>query len=153
MGPGKQLVDLAVRMAVDDPGEHVGEVGKRVDVVQLAGFDQGRDSGPMLGATVGAREQRIFPVERDRADRALDGIVVELDAAIVDEARQAFPTRERIADGLGELALLTDQAEFCAQPLLECIGERLAFLLPDETPLLGAAATDVLLELTATIAT
>ena len=69
MGPGKQLVDLAVRMAVDDPGEDVGEVGKRVDVVQLAGFDQRRDSGPMLGATVGAREQRIFPVERDRADR------------------------------------------------------------------------------------
>src|SRR6476646_7157722 len=114
MCPGKQLVDLAVRMAVDDPGEDVGEVGNRVDVVQLAGFDQRRDSGPMLGATVGAREQRIFPVERDRAYRALDGIVVELDAAIVDEARQAFPTRERIADGLGELALLTDQAEFCA---------------------------------------
>jgi hypothetical protein len=40
-----QLVDLAVRMVVDDPGEDVGEVG-RVDVVQLAGF--GRDSGPML---------------------------------------------------------------------------------------------------------
>ena len=75
MCPGKQLVDLAVRMAVDDPGEDVGEVGNRVDVVQLAGFDQRRDSGPMLGATVGAREQRIFPVERDRAYRALDGLL------------------------------------------------------------------------------
>jgi hypothetical protein len=30
--------------------------------------------------------------------------------------------------------------------LLECIGERPAFLLPDDTPLLGAAATDVLLD-------
>ena len=85
----------------------------------------------MLGTAVGAREQGIFPVERDRADRALDGIVVEFDAAIADEARQALPTRECIADGLGELALLTDQGEFCAQPLLECIGGRLAFLLPD----------------------
>ena len=56
----------------------------------------------MLGATVGAREQGIFPVERDRADRTLDGIVVELDAAITDEARQALPTRERIADRFGE---------------------------------------------------
>jgi hypothetical protein len=58
----------------------------------------------MLGATVGAREQGIFPVERDRADRALDGIVVELDGTIVDDARQAFPTRERIADSLGKLS-------------------------------------------------
>lgn len=40
VGPRKQLVDLAVRMAVGDPGEDVGEVGKRIDVVQFAGFDQ-----------------------------------------------------------------------------------------------------------------
>ena len=53
----------------------------------------------MLGATVGAREQGIFPVERDRADGAFDGVV---DAAIIDEARQ----RERITDGVGKLALL-----------------------------------------------
>ena len=82
MCPGKQLVDLAVRMAIDDPGEDVGEVGNRVDVVQLAGFDQRRDSGPMLGATVGARKQCIFPVERDRTDRAFDGIAWTM-AAIV----------------------------------------------------------------------
>ena len=112
MCPGKQLVDLAVRMAVDDPGEDVGEVGNRVDVVQLAGFDQRRDSGPMLGATVGARKQRIFPVERDRAYRALDGIVVELDAAIVDEVRQALPARQGVADGFGEFALLADKTKF-----------------------------------------
>jgi hypothetical protein len=56
----------------------------------------------VLGATIGAREQRVFPIERDRMDRAFDGIVVELDAAIVDEARQALPTRERIADRFGE---------------------------------------------------
>jgi hypothetical protein len=35
---------------------------------------------------------------RDGADRAFDGIVVELDATIVDKARQAFPTRQGVAD-------------------------------------------------------
>jgi hypothetical protein len=58
------LVDLTVRMAVDDPCEDVGQVGKRIDVGQLTGFDQGCDGGPMLGAAVRASEQRIFPVER-----------------------------------------------------------------------------------------
>ena len=70
----------------------------------------------VLGATIRACEQSIFPVERDGADGAFDGIVVELDAAIVDEARQAFPARQGVADGFGEFALLTDQSKFCPQP-------------------------------------
>lgn len=79
-------------MAVDDPGERVGQAGKRIDVVQLTGFNQGSDDGPVLGTAVGTCEQRIFPVERDRADRALDGVVVELDTAVIDKVRQTFPT-------------------------------------------------------------
>ena len=35
------MVDLTVRMAIDDPGEDVGQVGERIDLVQLAGLDQG----------------------------------------------------------------------------------------------------------------
>jgi hypothetical protein len=38
--PRKQLVDLTVRMAVGDPGEDVGQVGERIDIVQLTGLDQ-----------------------------------------------------------------------------------------------------------------
>lgn len=38
-------------------------------IVELAGFDQGRDDGPVLGATIGAGEQRVFGIERDEADR------------------------------------------------------------------------------------
>ena len=67
----------------------------------------------MLGTTVRTCEQRILSVERDRADRSLDGVVVELDAAVVDESRQPFPARQGVADGLGKLALLTDQAKLC----------------------------------------
>ena len=92
VGPGQQLVDVAVGMAVDDPGEDVGEVGERIDAVQLAGLDQRGDGGPMLGAAVGAGEQRILAVERDRADGALDDVVVDLDAAVVEEAGQALPS-------------------------------------------------------------
>src|SRR5713226_8712552 len=104
------------------------------------------DGGPVFGAAIGACEQRVFAIERDGADGSFDGIVIDLDAAIVDEAGQAFPARQGVADRLGELAFLADQAEFCAQPLLECSGERPAFLLPGDASLLGAAATDVLLD-------
>jgi hypothetical protein len=60
----------------------------------------------VFGAAIRSREQRIFPVERDGADGAFDGIVVELDTAIVDEARQTFPARQGVPDCFGELALL-----------------------------------------------
>jgi hypothetical protein len=60
-----QQIDIAVGVTIDDAGEDVGQIREWVDVVQLAGLDQGRDGGPMLGASVGAREQRVLPVERN----------------------------------------------------------------------------------------
>ena len=100
----------------------------------------------MFGAAIRACEQSIFPVERDGADGALDGVVVEFDAAIVDEARQAFPAQQDVADGFGEFALLTDKTKFCPQPGFEGIDEGTAFLLPDGATFVGAAAPDVLLD-------
>src|SRR6266436_558910 len=46
-------------------------------------------------------------------DGAFEGAVVELDTAVIKEARQSLPAGERIADGAGELALLTDQTKLC----------------------------------------
>src|SRR5580692_296764 len=100
----------------------------------------------MLSAAVRPCEQSIFPGERDGADGAFDGVVVELDAAIVDEARQAFPARQGVTDGFSQLALLADQSKFCPQPRFKGIDERLTFLLPDGATFVGAAATDVFLD-------
>jgi hypothetical protein len=91
IGPGQEIVDLAVWVAVDDPGEYVGQVAERLDVVQLARLDQRRDDGPVLGAAVRAREEGVLPVERDQADRPLDGIGVDLDATVVEEAGESLP--------------------------------------------------------------
>ena len=76
-------------MTVGDPGENIREIAEGIDVVEFAGLDQRCDRCPVLGAAVGAREQGIFPVQRDRADGTFDGVVIELDAAIVEEAGQA----------------------------------------------------------------
>ena len=47
----------------------------------------------MFGAAVGASEQCILPIERNWADGAFDDVVIEFDAAVVDEAREALPSR------------------------------------------------------------
>jgi hypothetical protein len=52
-------------MTVDDPGEDVGQISERIDVLQLAGLDQRGNGGPVLGATVRTCEQSVFSVERN----------------------------------------------------------------------------------------
>jgi hypothetical protein len=48
---------------VDDPGQDVGELGERIDVVELAGLDQGDDDNPLFSTAVGSGEQRILATE------------------------------------------------------------------------------------------
>src|SRR6478609_367259 len=95
-----------------------------IDVDTLAGLDERGDDGPVLAATIGACEERIFTVQRDGADRALHDIRIYLDAAIIEEAGQSLPTRERVADRLCELGLLADQRELVTQPGFEVIDDR-----------------------------
>lgn len=74
-------------MPVDDPGQDVSGIGERIDVVELASLDQGRDDSPVFGTAVGSGKQRVLATELDATDGSFDGIVVEFDAAVIDEAR------------------------------------------------------------------
>jgi hypothetical protein len=140
IGPRQQVVDLTIEMAVDDPGDDVGEIGLRLDSAELAGFDERGDDGPVLAAAVGAGEQRVLAIESDGTDCALDHVAVDLDAAVVEEAGQSRPARQRIADRFGELGLLADQVELGAQPELERVEDWPALGLAQGAALVGPAA-------------
>jgi hypothetical protein len=47
-GPPHELVDRRAGPKVDELGEDVGEVGLRIDIVELEGLDQRRDAGSTL---------------------------------------------------------------------------------------------------------
>ena len=100
----------------------------------------------MLGAAVGAGEERILAIERDRPDGALDDVGVDFDPAVIEEAGEARPSRESVADSLGELALLADEGELRLQPRFERIDDRAASRLSDITTLLGGSAGDLALD-------
>jgi len=85
-------------MAIDDSGEHVGEIVLRVDAVHFAGCDQRGQNCPMFGTAIGAGEEMVFAPERNGADGALDGVGIDLDAAIIEEAGEPVPARECISD-------------------------------------------------------
>ena len=72
--PGEKLVQTVHRM-VGDAGQHVGEPGLWIDVVQLRGHDQRRDDGGPLGAPVRPGEQPRLASEGEASERALGRIV------------------------------------------------------------------------------
>jgi len=51
-------------MALDDQRDDGGHVGLGIDAVELAGFDQRGDDGPVAGAAVRAGEQGVLPRQR-----------------------------------------------------------------------------------------
>lgn len=112
-------------MAVDHPLQDVPQIGVGLDVVQLAGRDERADHCPAMSATFAAGEQVGLAAKRDGTDCALDRIGVELDAAVVQEARQAVPARERIADRFSESAAARDQAELRIEPDVQRVDDRL----------------------------
>ncbi len=102
MGPGHEVVDAALGMPGDDALENVGEPGVRLDAIELRRADQGGDDRPVLGAAVRPGEEGVLAGQGDGSDGALDGVGVELDAAVVEEPDEAIPELERVADGLGK---------------------------------------------------
>ena len=76
---------------------------QNVHAVDLCGCDQRSVKSPCAPALVVSGEDRAFPGQRDPADQALDGIGIELDAAVLKEGQQFAPTA-------------TDVGQFFAQP-------------------------------------
>jgi hypothetical protein len=71
MSPFKRFpwdVDPALRVALDDAGDDVGDIGLRIDVVELGGLDQGGEDRPVLGAAVRAGEQGVLAGQSQGAD-------------------------------------------------------------------------------------
>ena len=89
-------------MARAEPFKNVLEVGIWLNAIELGGRDQRAEHRPANGAAVGSCKQMVLAAESDGADGALDGIIVDLDAAVVEEPAERRPARAGVADSLGE---------------------------------------------------
>jgi len=89
--PGQQLFDICLFVPACDGCQDTRQISMRFDAIEFAGLDQGRDDGPVLSAGIMSGEERVFAVQSDGANGALDRVVVEFDAAIVEEPAQAIP--------------------------------------------------------------
>ena len=111
--PRQEFIEPIDGKSVDHAMKHVDEIDVWFDVVEFCRFDQRADDRPPFATTVAACEQLIFSSKPDGTDRAFDGIGVEFNTAVMEEARQALPSRKRVANGFSEV-LRPDIWESCA---------------------------------------
>src|SRR5258705_9988558 len=122
--PGQEFVEAAGGMSVGHALQDVLEPCEGLDVVELCGGDEGADDCPSDAAAVRPREEMVFASERDGPDGALDRVVVEFDAAVIEESGEGWPARERITNGLGEGAGGGNAAKLHLEPKLHHLDER-----------------------------
>jgi hypothetical protein len=99
-----------------DAGEQVGEVVLRIETVELGAFDQRVDRRGAAAAGIGAGKQVILAANGDAAQRALGGIVVERQSAVVEATHQRGPARPHVAEGLRELGFARELAHSTVGP-------------------------------------
>jgi hypothetical protein len=99
--PGHQFIDAALRPAVHQACQQIGEVGLRINAVQLTGLNQGRQAGPVLSTFVTAREQAVLSRQSHRTHGAFHTVRVELDASVFQKSFQPIPVVQRVAERFG----------------------------------------------------
>jgi hypothetical protein len=92
----QQLVEAVGRPTVGELGEHGGEIGQQGHVVQGGGAQEAVEGRGAAGGVVGSGEEVVLATERDVADLALAEVVVEVEAAVVEEAGERVPVIEEV---------------------------------------------------------
>ena len=105
---GHEVLDTAFWVVFEDGAECGPDVVDWIDAGHLAGGDEGGEHCPVLGADLIAGKEGILPCQGNRPDLVLDWVGVEFEGAIIEEADQARPVCEGIADILGQQGFLRD---------------------------------------------
>ena len=134
-------------MAIDHAIEDVFEVGIGLDAIEFGSRYERADCGPSLGTAVGAREQMVLAPERNGPDRTLHRVGIEFDASVLKESAERGPTREGIADCLGQAAARRDAVQFFLEPWLELLDQWFCLDQTDHPTLFGCLTTDDVFDL------
>ena len=124
-------------MTIGEAGQRFGQPFIRVDGIELAALDQCGNHRPIIAAFIRAGEERVFAVEGERPDAALDGVAIEVDTPVVDEALETIPPGDRIADRLAEFAFGADLAVAGVEVLAKIVDDHPAALGAHGSTLLG----------------
>jgi hypothetical protein len=139
------LVDILCGV-VTDALDDVGEIGLRVEAIELWRLDDGEEDSGAGSAGIGAEEGPVSAAKGQWADSALSGIVGHFETAIEGVARQRSPACEAVSERLCQLALLADPAEVGFEEGLELREQRHAACLAGSKADIRGLAVDLALD-------
>ncbi len=139
--PRQQFVDAAGGMS-GDAGQHVGQPGLGIDVVEFCGDDEAVEDGGTLAAAVGTGEQPCLSAESQPAQGALGGIVGQADPAVVEEAGEGIPPLQHVIHGDGDVGVARQLATLLAHPCFEFANQRRTEFLANGEPPIGRQPVD-----------
>lgn len=93
--PWQQRCRINALAILDNPAKDPYQVTVEVNIVQLAGLSQRGQDRSRLAAFFAADEQHIVAQQDGVLELALDGVVVEFNAAIFDECQRRSKNRPR----------------------------------------------------------
>ena len=68
---------------IGQPCEHFPQIRFRVDPVELGGTQQTINSGGAFASGIGSGKQKVFAPQRDDAQGAFSGVIVDLKLAVL----------------------------------------------------------------------
>lgn len=117
-------------MSIKQGAEGFGKVAEWIHVSHLAVGDEADEQGPVLGSYLVPCEDGVLSCQGDLSDLVLDGAVVELQPAVLQEPSPARPAHERAADVFGQLSEIAGRFA----PFVQPDGSRI-LILPEGRPL------------------
>lgn len=121
--PGQQEVDISLFVPASNSCQDTGQIAMGFNPVEFAGFDHGRDDGPVLCSGIMACEERVFAVEGDWSDGALDGVGIQFDATVVQEPDQPVPVFGDVFQGFSGWRFLRDTGAVLGEPEFEGVDD------------------------------
>src|SRR6185436_4257243 len=118
--PGKQFVQAGDRK-IGDPGQHVGEPGFWIDVIETTGRDEGEHDGGTIGPALGTCEGPVAAPQGNPSQGPFGGIVRETNPAILQEAGKAIPALQHVINGSDHLGRSAERDTLPFQPLVHVI--------------------------------
>ena len=143
--PWQQIVD-AVDGVLGDTVDHGAEIVFRIEAVELGRTDERVDRSGPLSALIGPGEEIVLPAQGNNTQRAFGAVVVHLQPAVVDVARECAPAGEGVADRRRGLALGRQPSDGVLHPLVQLVDQRLGTGLTNLAPKLGRLAADLILD-------
>lgn len=126
--PWKQVLNPVLFIAVAESRERASQIGKRINGIELACFDERSDGRPVLGSGVVPGKECVLPIEGDGPDGSLDAVVVDLDAAVGKEVLRAIPVFGDVGQSLLKQGLGRDTGTVIGKPGLHISYQRSAAL-------------------------